>query len=61
MTEVEVNGVKALNLDVFEAKEALTSSLTSRRTTYLHVLGERLLNNRRHSKVFFLQVLFANY
>lgn len=45
MTEVEINGVAAAELDITATKAALSSSSTSTRLDTLHVLEERLSSN----------------
>jgi len=47
MTEVEVNGVADVNLDISATKTALAASSTTTRLGTLHVLEERLSNNGR--------------
>lgn len=42
MTEVEINGIAELDLDISATKAALSSSSTNRRIAALHVLQERL-------------------
>lgn len=45
MTEVEVNGTGAVDLDLRATKVALSSSSTTTRLGNLHTLEERLSNN----------------
>jgi len=45
MTEVEVNGVGDVDLDISATKVALSSSSTTIRLGALHTIEERLSNN----------------
>ncbi|KAH6674409.1 armadillo-type protein [Halenospora varia] len=63
MTEVEINGVAAAELDITATKAALSSSSTSTRLDTLHVLEERLSSNEISQELFpvLLQLLFPTH
>lgn len=63
MTEVEVNGTGAVDLDLRATKVALSSSSTTTRLGNLHTLEERLSNNEISHDLFpaLLRLLFITY
>ncbi|EKD13892.1 uncharacterized protein L3040_005495 [Drepanopeziza brunnea f. sp. 'multigermtubi'] len=63
MTEVEVNGMSRVDLDLGATKAALTSSSTTTRLGNLHALEERLSNKEINQQLFLplLQLLFTTY
>ncbi|CAL3971329.1 unnamed protein product [Diplocarpon coronariae] len=63
MTEVEVNGISGVDLDLGATKAALSSSSTTIRLGNLHALEERLSNKGINQQLFppLLRLLFTTY